>query len=284
MSNLRKRQISNVVAFTASTIATLIGISALIAILWALLSNGIKGMSWDVFTQMTPAPGSKGGLANAIFGSVLMTLMGILIGAPIGILAGTYIAEYGRRSALSTVVRFINDVLLSAPSILVGLFVYTMVVARVGHFSAIAGAIALGIISIPVMVRTTEDMLNLVASSIRDGSAALGAHPWRTITNIVYPAARNGMITGLMLAIARISGESAPLMFTVLNNQFWSTDVTRPMANLPMMIFNFAMSPYEDWRSLAWKGAFIITVFILFLSILARSLSRLFGKHQSSGE
>jgi len=284
MSNLRKRQISNVVAFTASTVATLIGISALIAILWALLSNGIKGMSWDVFTQMTPAPGSKGGLANAIFGSVLMTLMGILIGAPIGILAGTHIAEYGRRSVLSSVVRFINDVLLSAPSILVGLFVYTMVVARVGHFSAIAGAIALGNISIPVMVRTTEDMLNLVPSSIRDGSAGLGAHPWRTITSIVYPAARNGMITGLMLAIARISGESAPLMFTVLNNQFWSTDVTRPMANLPMMIFNFAMSPYEDWRSLAWKGAFIITMFILFLSILARGLSRLFGTHQSSGE
>lgn len=284
MSNLRKRQFSNVVAFAASTIATLIGISALFAILWVLLSNGIKGMSWDVFTQMTPAPGSKGGLANAIFGSVLMTLMGILIGAPIGILAGTYIAEYGRRSMLSTVVRFINDVLLSAPSILVGLFVYTMVVARVGHFSALAGAIALGIISIPVMVRTTEDMLNLVPSSIRDGSAGLGAHPWRTITSIVYPAARNGMITGLMLAIARISGESAPLMFTVLNNQFWSTDVTRPMANLPMTIYTFAMSPYEDWRSLAWKGAFIITTFILFLSILARSLSRLFGKHQSTGE
>ena len=284
MNNLRKRQFSNVVAFTASTIATLIGILTLFAILWALLSNGIKGMSWDVFTQMTPAPGSKGGLANAIFGSLLMTFLGILIGAPIGILAGTYIAEYGRRSALSTVVRFINDVLLSAPSILIGLFVYTMVVARVGHFSAIAGAIALGIISIPVMVRTTEDMLNLVPASIRDGSAGLGAHPWRTITSIVYPAARNGMITGLMLAIARISGESAPLMFTVLNNQFWSTDVTRPMANLPMMIFNFAMSPYDDWRSLAWKGAFIITVFILFLSIFARSLARLFGKHQSSGE
>ncbi|MES1195396.1 MAG: phosphate ABC transporter permease PstA [Steroidobacter sp.] len=284
MNNLRKRQFSNVVAFAASTVATLIGLAALFAILWVLLSNGIKGMSWQVFTQTTPAPGSSGGLANAIFGSVLMTLMGILIGAPIGILAGTYIAEYGRRSALSTVVRFINDVLLSAPSILIGLFVYTLVVARVGHFSAIAGAIALGIISIPVMVRTTEDMLNLVPSSIRDGSAGLGAHPWRTITSIVYPAARNGMITGLMLAIARISGESAPLMFTVLNNQFWSTDVTRPMANLPMTIYTFAMSPYADWRSLAWKGAFIITTFILFLSVLARSLSRLFGKHQSSGE
>jgi len=284
MSNLGKRQFSNVIAFVACTMATAVGISALFAILWVLLSNGIAGMSWQVFTQTTPAPGSSGGLSNAIFGSVLMTLMGILIGAPIGILAGTHIAEYGRRSALSTVVRFINDVLLSAPSILIGLFVYTMVVVRVGHFSAIAGAIALAIISIPVMVRTTEDMLNLVPGSIRDGSAALGAHPWRTISSIVYPAARNGMITGLMLAIARISGESAPLMFTVLNNQFWSTDATRPMANLPMTIYTYAMSPYADWQRLAWQGAFIITAFILLLSILARSLSSLFGKHQSSGE
>lgn len=241
-------------------------------------------MSWQVFTQTTPAPGSAGGLANAIFGSLLMTLLGIGIGAPIGILAGTYLAEYGRRNTLSTVVRFINDVLLSAPSIIIGLFVYTLVVMQMGHFSAIAGAISLGIISMPVMVRTTEDMLNLVPASIRDGSAGLGAHPWRTITSIVYPAARNGLITGLMLAIARISGETAPLLFTALNNQFWSTDLTRPMANLPTVIFQFAMSPYADWRSLAWSGALIITTFVLFLSVLARSLSRLFGKHQSSAE
>jgi len=284
MSALRKRQIYNVVAFTASIIATLIGLSILCAILWTLLSNGLKGMSWSVFTQMTPAPGSKGGLANAIFGSLLMTLLGIGIGAPVGMLAGTYLAEYGRRNVLSTVVRFINDVLLSAPSIIIGLFVYTLVVMQMGHFSAIAGAISLGIISMPVMVRTTEDMLNLVPSSIRDGSAGLGAHPWRTITSIVYPAARNGLITGLMLAVARISGETAPLLFTALNNQFWSTDLTRPMANLPTVIFQFAMSPYEDWRSLAWSGALIITTFVLFLSVVARSLARLFGKHQSSGE
>ncbi len=284
MNNLRKRQINNVVAFAASTLATLIGLAMLCAILWALLSNGLKGMSWQVFTQMTPAPGSNGGLANAIFGSVLMTALGIAIGAPIGMLAGTYLAEYGRRNALSTTVRFINDVLLSAPSIIIGLFVYTVVVMQMGHFSAIAGAISLGIIALPVMVRTTEDMLNLVPASIRDGSAGLGAHPWRTITSIVYPAARNGLITGLMLALARISGETAPLLFTALNNQFWSTDLTHPMANLPTVIFQFAMSPYQDWRSLAWSGALIITAFVLFLSILARTLAGMFGKHQSAGE
>lgn len=284
MNNLRKRQISNVLAFSAATLATLIGVSILCVILWTLLSNGLKGMSWQVFTQMTPAPGSAGGLANAIFGSALMTLIGIAIGAPIGMLAGTYLAEYGRRNALSTIVRFINDVLLSAPSIIIGLFVYTLVVATMGHFSAIAGAISLGIIAMPVMVRTTEDMLNLVPSAIRYGSAGLGAHPWRTITSIVYPAARNGLVTGLMLAVARISGETAPLLFTALNNQFWSTDLTRPIANLPTVIFQFAMSPYVDWRSLAWTGALIITAFVLFLSVLARSISRLFGKQQSTGE
>ena len=284
MSNLRKRQISNVVAFAASTFATLIGLFILCAILWTLISNGIRGMSWQVFTQMTPAPGSVGGLANAIFGSLLMTSLGIAIGAPVGMLAGTYLAEYGRRNALSSVVRFINDVLLSAPSIIIGLFVYTLVVVKMGHFSAIAGAISLGIISMPVMVRTTEDMLNLVPGSIRDGSAGLGAHPWRTITSIVYPAAKNGLVTGLLLAIARISGETAPLLFTALNNQFWSTDLTRPMANLPTVIFQFAMSPYADWRSLAWSGALLVTAFVLLLSILARSLASLFGKHQSSGE
>jgi phosphate transport system permease protein len=282
--NLRKRSISNIVAFTASTIATAIGLAVLCAILWTLISEGLKGMSWHVFTQMTPAPGSAGGLANAIFGSLLMTFIGILIGAPVGMLAGTYLAEYGRRNALSSMVRFINDVLLSAPSIIIGLFVYTLLVMRMGHFSAIAGAVALGIIAMPVMVRTTEDMLNLVPASIRDGSAGLGAHPWRTITNIVYPAARNGMITGLLLAVARISGETAPLLFTALNNQFWSTDLDKPMANLPTVIFQFAMSPYQDWRSLAWAGALLITSFVLFLSILARSLATLFGNHPPAGE
>lgn len=283
-SNLRKRSISDVLAFTASTIATGIGLAVLCAILWTLISKGLQGMSAHVFTQMTPAPGSAGGLANAIFGSLLMTFLGILIGGPIGMLAGTYLAEYGRRNTLSSVVRFINDVLLSAPSIIIGLFVYTLLVMRMGHFSAIAGAVALGIIAMPVMVRTTEDMLNLVPGSIRDGSAGLGAHPWRTITSIVYPAARNGMLTGLLLAIARISGETAPLLFTALNNQFWSADLNRPMANLPTVIFQFAMSPYEDWRSLAWAGALLITGFVLFLSILARSLATLFGNHPGASE
>lgn len=284
MNNLSKRRISNVLAFTASTVATLIGLTVLCAILWTLLGKGFHAMSWTLFTQMTPAPGSAGGLANAIFGSLLMTVLGIAIGGPIGMLAGTYLAEYGRGDALSVIVRFINDVLLSAPSIIIGLFVYTMVVMRMGHFSAIAGALSLAIISMPVMVRTTEDMLRLVPRSIRDGSAALGARPWRTITNIVYPAARSGMVTGLMLAVARISGETAPLLFTALNNQFWSTDIARPMANLPTVIFQFAMSPYEDWRSLAWAGAFLITAFVLLLSIVARALGTLFGQPSNVGE
>jgi phosphate transport system permease protein len=199
-------------------------------------------------------------------------------------LAGTYLAEYGRGNSLSTVVRFINDVLLSAPSIIVGLFVYTMVVMQMGHFSAIAGALSLAIISMPVMVRTTEDMLRLVPKTIREASAGMGAHPWRTVTNIVYPAARSGMVTGLLLAVARISGETAPLLFTALNNQFWSADITRPMANLPTVIFQFAMSPYEDWRNLAWAGAFLITAFVLLLSIIARTLGTLFGQQSVVSE
>ena len=284
MNILRRRRIVNVVAFSASTIATLIGLAVLGAILWTLLSRGLGGLSVKVFTQMTPAPGSSGGLLNAIFGSVLMTLLGILIGAPIGLLAGTYLAEYGRSSRLSTVVRFINDVQLSAPSIIIGMFVYTVVVARMGHYSGLAGAIALSIIALPVIVRTTEDMLNLVPKSMRDGSAGLGAQPWRTITHIVYPAARNGLLTGVLLAIARISGETAPLLFTALNNQFWNGSLNRPMANLPYVIFQFAMSPYKDWQQLAWVGALLITLFVLFLSIVARSVSSLFGQHANPGE
>jgi phosphate transport system permease protein len=284
MSNLRKRRIVNAIAFALTGLATMIGLAFLVAILWTLLSKGIGALSWTVFTQMTPAPGSAGGLLNAIFGSVLMTLLGILIGAPIGLLAGTYLAEYGRGNPFSTVVRFINDVLLSAPSIIIGLFVYIIVVARMGHFSAIAGAIALAIIAMPVMVRTTEDMMNLVPDSIRNGSAGLGAQPWRTITAIVYPAARSGLLTGLLLALARISGETAPLLFTALNNQFWSSNLGRPMANLPVVIFQFAMSPYKDWQNLAWVGALLITLFVLVLSVAARSISSLFGQTGGGGE
>jgi phosphate transport system permease protein len=281
---LRRRRITNVVAFAASMVATAIGLALLAAILWTLLTRGFGALSLAVFTQMTPGPGSAGGLLNAIFGSVVMTLLGILIGAPIGVLAGTYLAEYGRSTRLSTVVRFINDVQLSAPSIIVGLFVYMLMVMRMGHFSALAGAVSLSIIALPVMVRTTEDMLNLVPRSMRDGSAALGAQPWRTITHIVYPAARNGLLTGVLLAVARISGETAPLLFTALNNQFWSSDLTRPMANLPVVIFQFAMSPYKDWQGLAWAGALLITLFVLVLSIVARSISTLFGQHANPGE
>jgi phosphate transport system permease protein len=219
---------------------------------------------------MTPPPGSAGGLLNAIYGSIAMTLMGILIGAPIGMLAGTHLAEYGRNSRLSAVIRFVNDVLLSAPSIIVGLFVYELLVVTMGHFSALAGAVALAIIAMPVTVRTTEDMLNLVPQGMKDASTAMGAYPWRTITDIVYPAARSGLVTGLLLAVARISGETAPLLFTALNNQFWSTNLNAPMANLPVVIFQFALSPYPNWQQLAWTGALLITFSILVLSIVAR--------------
>jgi phosphate transport system permease protein len=284
MNTLRRRRFVNVVAFCASIVATLIGLTMLALILWTLISRGLAGMSPMLFTQMTPAPDSSGGLLNAIYGSLIMTFLGIAIGAPIGMLAGTYLAEYGRRTPLATVVRFINDVLLSAPSIIIGLFVYTVMVVRMGHFSAISGAVALAIIAMPVMVRTSEDMLNLVPKSMRDAAAGLGAQPWRTITQVVYPAARSGLLTGLLLAVARISGETAPLLFTALNNQFWSTSLNKPMANLPVVIFQFAMSPYKGWQHLAWAGALLITAFVLLLSILARSIATLFGQHANPGE
>jgi phosphate transport system permease protein len=264
------RKLTNVVALALSGLATSIGLFFLGAILWTLIKNGVSGLSVALFTQMTPPPGSEGGLLNAIYGSVVMTLIGILIGAPVGMLAGTYLAEYGRTTRLATVIRFINDVLLSAPSIIIGLFIYGVLVVRMGHFSAIAGAVALAVIAIPVVVRTTEDMLNLVPQGMKDASTAMGAYPWRTITNIIYPAARSGLVTGLLLAVARISGETAPLIFTALNNQFWSTNVNAPMANLPVVIYLFAQSPYQNWQQLAWSGALLITLTILMLSIVAR--------------
>ena len=268
--NLRKRRITAAVALGASGLATALGLAVLAAILWTLFSRGLEGLSLQVFTQTTPAPGSSGGLINAIYGSIVMTMLGLAIGAPIGIMAATYLSEYGRGKQLSTVIRFINDVLLSAPSIVIGLFVYTIVVLGMGHFSAIAGAISLGIIVIPVTVRTAEDMLRLIPSSMRQASAALGAQPWRTISSVVYPAARSGLLTGVLLAMARISGETAPLLFTALNNQFSSTNLNAPMANLPVVIFQFAMSPYVDWQALAWAGALLITATILVLNIGAR--------------
>jgi len=280
ISALRRLRLFSTVALGISMLATALGLALLAWILGTLILEGLKGWTWTTFTQSTPAPQSEGGLLNAIFGSLVMTLIGIGLGAPIGMLAGTYLAEYGRRSKLSPIVRFINDVLLSAPSIVVGLFVYTIVVANMGHFSAIAGAIALAIIAMPVIVRTTEDMLRLVPTSLREGSAALGAQPWRTITSVIYPAARSGLVTSVLLAVARISGETAPLLFTALNNQFWSSDLTQPMANLPTVIYNYAGSPYENWQVLAWAGALMITLFVLALSVIARSTSALFGGGQ----
>ena len=264
------RKATNVLALSLSGLATAIGLFFLGAILYTLLKNGLGGMSTKVFTAMTPPPGSSGGLLNAIYGSVVMTVTGILIGGPIGMLAGTYLAEYGRTSRVSTVIRFVNDVLLSAPSIIIGLFVYEILVVRMGHFSAIAGAVALAIIAMPVTVRTTEDMLNLVPQGMKDASTAMGAYHWRTVVSVIYPAARSGILTGLLLAVARISGETAPLLFTALNNQFWSTNLGAPMANLPVVIFQFALSPYPNWQSLAWSGALIITFSILVLSVVAR--------------
>jgi phosphate transport system permease protein len=270
MSRRTVRKVINVAALGLSGLATAVGLFFLGAILWTLIHSGLAGLSLQLFTAMTPPPGGSGGLLNAIYGSVVMTLIGILIGGPVGMLAGTYLAEYGRAARISTVIRFVNDVLLSAPSIIIGLFVYELLVLRMGHFSAIAGAVALAIIALPVTVRTTEDMLNLVPQGMKDASTAMGAYHWRTVTSVIYPAARSGIVTGLLLAIARISGETAPLLFTALNNQFWSSDLRAPMANLPVVIFQFALSPYPNWQQLAWSGALIITTSILVLSISAR--------------
>jgi phosphate transport system permease protein len=277
------RKFKNGAFLTLSLVATLTGLACLAAILWTLISHGVAGMSWHLFTEMTPPPGGHGGLLNALYGSAVMTLLGILIGSPIGVLAGTYLAEYGRTSGLSTAIRFINDVLLSAPSIIIGLFVYELIVVRMGHFSAVAGALSLAILAIPVTLRTTEDMLNLVPIGMKDSSAALGAYPWRTTVSVLYPAARSGIVTGLLLAVARISGETAPLLFTALNNQFWSTHLNAPMANLPVVIFQFALSPYKDWQDLAWAGALIITLTILLLSIAARVILAMLQAERGAG-
>jgi len=276
MTHLSWRRVVNRVGFLMSGAATLIGLSVLAAILWTLVSKGFHSLTLATLTQMTPAPGSQGGLLNAIVGSLIMTGLGIAVATPVGILAGIYLSEYGR-GRLSAATRFVNDVLLSAPSIIVGLFVYTVAVVPMRHFSGLAGALALAIIAVPVTVRTAEDMLRLVPANMREASAALGAQPWRTVSRVVLPAAHRGLITGVLLALARISGETAPLLFTALNNQFWSKNLNGPMANLPVVIFQFAMSPYKNWQSLAWAGALLITLFILALSIIARSVLGHFG-------
>jgi phosphate transport system permease protein len=254
--------------------AAVFGLAFLLLILGALLWHGLWGLTPAVFTEMTPPPGGSGGLLNAIIGSLIMTALGLAAGAPLGMLAGTYMAEYGRYSRLTATVRFINDILLSAPSIIIGLFIYEVLVVRMGHFSGFAGALALAVIVVPVVVRTTEDMLLLVPGALREAAAALGLPRSYVIIRIAYRAARAGLITGVLLAVARISGETAPLLFTALNNQFWSTDLNAPMASLPAVIFQFALSPYKDWQQLAWTGALIITFAVLTLSVLARVLAR----------
>jgi len=274
MALYARRRIANGLVMTLSVAATAFGLLWLVLVLWTLLLNGVAAITPALFSQMTPPPGSAGGLLNAIFGSVMMTLIATLIGTPTGILAGTFLAEYSRRSRFGEVVRFINDILLSAPSIIVGLFVYEIMVVKMGHFSAWAGAVALAIIVIPVVVRTTEDMLNLVPDTLREAASALGSPKWKVIVMVSYRAAIQGMVTGVMLAVARIAGETAPLLFTALNNQFWSTDMNAPMANLPVVIFQFAMSPFDDWKTLAWAGALLITLTVLVLNILARTVFR----------
>ena len=253
--------------------ATAFGLSWLVLILLVLLWQGFSGLSLAVFTEMTPPPGAAGGLLNPIIGSLIMTALAVVIGTPLGVLAGTYMAEYGRYAKLTVIVRFINDILLSAPSIVVGLFIYEIMVAQMGHFSGWAGAVSLAVIVVPVVVRTTEDMLTLVPDTLREAAASIGLPRSLMITKVAYRAARAGMITGVLLAVARISGETAPLLFTALNNQFWSTDLNAPLASLPVVIFQFALSPYKDWQTLAWTGALIITLSVLVLSITARILA-----------
>lgn len=269
-----RRRLVNAFNLTVSLLAMLFGLFWLSWILWSLLQQGLHGLSLSLFTQMTPPPGSSGGLLNAIAGSLFMTVTATLIGTPVGVLAGTYLAEFGQRGWLAPTTRFVNDILLSAPSIVIGLFIYAVVVSKMKHFSGWAGALALALIVVPVVVRTTENMLRLVPNSLREAAAALGTPQWKVILFVTLRASRAGIVTGLLLAIARISGETAPLLFTALNNQFWTNSLNQPMANLPVVIFQFAMSPYDDWHKLAWAGALLITLAVLALNIVARVMFR----------
>jgi phosphate transport system permease protein len=269
-----RRRLVNAFNLTVSMLAMGFGLFWLTWILWTLLRQGLGGIDMKLFTEMTPPPGSQGGLLNAIAGSFYMTMVATLVGTPVGILAGVYLAEFGQKGWLASATRFINDILLSAPSIVIGLFIYEVYVVSVGHFSGWAGSFALSLIVIPVVVRTTENMLKLVPSSLREAAAALGAPQWKVVMLVTLRASRAGIITGLLLAVARIAGETAPLLFTALNNQFWSSNMNAPMANLPVVIFQFAMSPYEDWHTLAWAGALLITIGVLALNIIARVMFR----------
>ena len=270
----RRRHVTNKLMLTLSMITLVFGLFWLFWIILTLLTKGAPALSLTLFTEITPPPGQQGGLLNAIFGSVLMAAIGTIIGTPIGILAGTYLAEYGQKGWLAPATRFLNDVLLSAPSIIIGLFIYAVYVAQVGHYSGWAGALALSILVIPVVVRTTDNMLLLVPNSLREATAALGCPKWRMIMMICYRAAKTGIMTGVLLAIARISGETAPLLFTALSNQFMSTNMNGPMANLPVVIYQYAASPFKDWNDLAWAGATLITLLVLGINILARNLFR----------
>jgi len=271
---VRRRKWTNKIALGLSLAAMAFGVFWLAWILKDVLVLGIGGLSVQLFTEMTPAPGSQGGLLNAIVGSLIMVALATLIGAPIGMLAGVYLAEFGQRGWLGSTTRFINDILLSAPSIVIGLFIYALVVARMGGFSGLAGVLALALIVVPVVVRTTENMLILVPNSLREAAFALGSPKWRVVKSVTLRAARAGVITGVLLAVARIAGETAPLLFTALSNQFWSVSLAQPMANLPVTIFKFAMSPFADWQQLAWAGVFLITMGVLAINVVARALFR----------
>jgi len=274
MQRYKSRKVVNLLALTLSLAAMAFGLVWLIWILAETIRLGVGGLSWSILTEMTPAPGDEGGLANAIMGSLLMVGLATLIGTPVGVMSGIYLAEYGQRGALGSITRFINDILLSAPSIVVGLFIYSVVVTRMQSFSAWAGVLALALIVVPVVIRTTENMLTLVPQALREAAYALGTPKWRVILTITLKSARAGVVTGVLLAVARIAGETAPLLFTALSNQFWSADMSAPMASLPVTIFKFAMSPYENWQKLAWAGVFLITLGVLALNIIARVLFR----------
>jgi phosphate transport system permease protein len=267
-----RRQLVDYAAKVLGTAATLFGLFWLAWILWTTVSKGLPALKWELFTQMTPPPGSDGGLLNAFAGSIVMSGLAVLIGTPIGIAAGTYLAEYARHTKLGATIRFVNDILLSAPSIVIGLFVYELMVRQMGHFSALAGAIALSFIVLPVVVRTTDEMLQLVPSTMREAALALGIPQWKVVRQVLYRASMSGILTGVLLALARISGETAPLLFTALNNQYWTTSLTEPMANVPVVIFQYAMSPYEFWHALAWAGAFVVTMMVLLLGLISRGL------------
>jgi phosphate transport system permease protein len=268
----RRRRIINGFNLVVSGLCAVFGLFWLVWILWTTFRNGLAAMKPGLFYEMTPPPGSDGGLANALFGSLVMSVTAILIGTPIGIAAGTYLAEFAKKKAIGEVIRFVNDILLSAPSIVLGLFVYTLVVRQFGHFSGWAGALALALIVLPVVVRTTDEMLQLVPSQMREAALSLGVPQWKVTMQVLYRSALPGIMTGVLLALARISGETAPLLFTALNNQYWTADMNAPMASVPVVIFQYAMSPYDSWHALAWAGAFVVTAFVLLLSVLSRAI------------